>query len=140
LGVDPLPRSDRPLGGELTAAISNAMVRLYREYLGRGPTKARTSIRENLVVVLMEDTFTKAERSLIADGKQTEVLQTRHSLQMTMREVMVGAVEEVTGRTVVAFMSDNHVQPDLACEIFVLEPQPVPDELSEAGDDAAVSR
>ena len=140
MGVDPLSRSDRLLGGELTAAISNAMVRIHRDYLGRGPTKARTSIRENLVVVLMEDTFIKAERSLITDGKHAEVLQTRHSFQMTMGRDMIGAIEELTGRTVVAFMSDNHIDPDLACEIFVLEPEPVPDELTEAGDDGAVRR
>jgi len=108
----------------MSAAISNAMVRLHREYLGRGPTKARTSIRDNTVVVLMQDTFTKAERSLIADGKHTEVLSIRHSVQMTMRTDMVGAVEEITGRSVIAFMSDNHIDPDLACEIFVLEPDP----------------
>jgi len=76
----------------------------------------------------MEDTFTKAERSLIADGKHAEVLQTRHSFQLTMRGDMIGAVEEITGRTVVAFMSDNHIEPDLACEIFVLQPEP--DELA----------
>jgi uncharacterized protein YbcI len=127
VGVDPgLSRSARPVDGEINAAISRSIVRLHREYLGRGPTKARTSIRDNTVVVLMEDTLTKAERSLIADGKQDEVLQTRHSFQMTMRSDMVAAVEQATGRSVIAFMSDNHVEPDLACEIFVLEPEPGP--------------
>ena len=127
MGVDPvLSRSERPAGGEISATISRAIVRVHRDYLGRGPTKARTSIRDNTVVVLMEDTLTKAERSLVADGKQDEVLQTRHSFQMTMRSDMVAAVEDATGRGVIAFMSDNHVEPDLACEIFVLEPQPGP--------------
>jgi uncharacterized protein YbcI len=141
LGIDPSPsRNERPGAGELSAAISNAMVRLHRDFLGRGPTRARTTIRDNVVVVLMQDTFTKAERSLIADGKQDEVLQVRHSVQMTMRREMVAAVEDLTGEIVVAFMSDNHVEPDLACEIFVLEPQPVGDEVSEAGDDAEASR
>ena len=124
MGVDPAPPRSERAGGEISAAISNAMVRLHREYLGRGPTKARTSIRDNTVVVLMEDTFTKAERSLIADGKHEEVLRTRHSVQMTMRADMVGAIEEITGRGVIAFMSDNHIEPDLACEIFVLAPAP----------------
>jgi uncharacterized protein YbcI len=127
VAVDPgLSRSARPVDGEINAAISRSIVRLHREYLGRGPTKARTSIRDNTVVVLMEDTLTKAERSLIADGKQDEVLATRHSFQMTMRSDMVAAVEQATGRSVIAFMSDNHVEPDLACEIFVLEPEPGP--------------
>jgi uncharacterized protein YbcI len=80
----------------------------------------------------MQDTLTKAERSLVADGKQEEVLRGRHSLQRTMRGDLVAAVERLTGREVVAFMSDNHVDPDLACEIFVLGPDPIKagDELS----------
>jgi uncharacterized protein YbcI len=131
VGVDPaLSRTDRPAAGEISATISRAIVRVHRDYLGRGPTKARTSIRDNTVVVLMEDTLTKAERSLIVDGKQDEVLRTRHSFQMTMRADMVAAVEGATGRNVIAFMSDNHVEPDLACEIFVLEPEPGPVALS----------
>ena len=141
MGLDPTPSfSERPAIGEISATISRAIVRTHREYLGRGPTKARTSIRDNTVVVLMEDTLTKAERSLIADGKQDEVLATRHSFQMTMRDDMVAAVEEATGRSVIAFMSDNHVEPDLACEIFVLAPEPVPGEASQAGDDGAWPR
>jgi uncharacterized protein YbcI len=141
VGVDPaLSRNDRSGSGEVNAAISNALVRLHREYLGRGPTKARTSIRDNTVLVLMQDTLTKAEQSLIADGKQDEVLQTRHSFQMTMRSDMVAAVEGITGRTVVAFMSDNHIAPDLACEIFVLEAESLSDGLVEAGDEGPGER
>jgi uncharacterized protein YbcI len=136
VAVDPaLSRSDRSGSGEVNAAISNALVRLHREYLGRGPTKARTSIRDNTVVVLLHDTLTKAERSLIADGKQDEVLQTRHSFQMTMRSDMVAAVERVTGRNVVAFMSGNHIAPDLACEVFVLGAESMSGGLVEAGDE-----
>ncbi len=112
--------------GQLSAAISNAIVHLHREYLGRGPTKARTSIRDDTIVVLMTDTLTKAEHSLVADGKADEVLSTRHSLQGTMRNDMVSAVERLTGRTVMAFMSTNHIEPDLACEILILEPQAEP--------------
>jgi uncharacterized protein YbcI len=135
VGVDPaLSRNDRSGSGEVNAAISNALVRLHREYLGRGPTKARTSIRDNTVLVLMQDTLTKAEQSLIADGKQDEVLQTRHSFQMTMRSDMVAAVEGITGRKVIAFMSGNHIEPDLACEIFVLEAESVSGGLVEAGE------
>jgi uncharacterized protein YbcI len=113
--------------GPLSASISNALVRLHREYLGRGPTKARTSIRDDTVVVVMSDMLTKAEHSLVADGKSDEVLQTRHSLQRTMRADMVSAVEDLTGRTVMAFMSTNHIDPDLACEILILEPEMHPE-------------
>jgi uncharacterized protein YbcI len=120
------PHPDSPSAdhgsGQLSASISNAMVRLHRDYLGRGPTKARTSIRDDTVVALMSDMLTKAEHSLVDDGKAEEVLTTRHSLQRTMRADMVSAVENLTGRGVMAFMSTNHIDPDLACEIFILEP------------------
>jgi uncharacterized protein YbcI len=57
-----------------------------------------------------------------------------------MQSDMVAAVEEATGRSVIAFMSDNHVEPDLACEIFVLAPEPVLGEVSQVGDDGARPR
>lgn len=123
MAPDPSPSPGEHRGpGQLNAAISNAIVHLHREYLGRGPTKARTSIRDDTIVVLMQDTLTKAEHSLVTDGKEDEVLTTRHSLQRTMRAEMIGAVERLTDRRVIAFMSTNHIDPDLACEILVLEP------------------
>jgi uncharacterized protein YbcI len=100
------------------------MVRIQREYLGRGPTKARTLMRDNVIVVLMQDTLTKAERSLVADGKHEEVRRVRQSFQRTMESDVVAAVQDLTGRAVVAFMSDTHIEPDLSCEVIVLEPQP----------------
>jgi uncharacterized protein YbcI len=124
VSTDPGPATGEHLtGGQLSAAISNAMVRIQREYLGRGPTKARALLRDNVIVVLMEDTLTKAERSLVADGRQEDVLRTRHSFQRTMRADIVAAAQELTGRTVLAFMSDTHIDPDLSCEVLVLEPE-----------------
>jgi uncharacterized protein YbcI len=117
------PPDDRPAGGQLGAAISNAVVHIQREHLGRGPTKARTSILEDTIVVLMQDTLTKAERSLVADGKGDEVLLIRQSLQHTMEAELIDTVQRLTRRSVAAFMSAHHVDPDLACEIFVLEPE-----------------
>lgn len=120
---EPAPASrDQLAGGQLTAAICNAVVRIQREYLGRGPNKARASIRDDTIVVIMQDTLTKAERSLIADGRQEDVLRIRQSFQRTMRADIVAAVERLTGRTVLAFMSDTHIDPDLACEVILLEP------------------
>jgi uncharacterized protein YbcI len=115
--------ADRLLGGQLSAAISNALVRIHRDYLGRGPTKVRTSVRDNIVVVLLQDMLTRAEQSLVVARKTDEVLRIRASFQQTMKDDIVAAVEELTGRTVIAFMSTNHVDPDLACEILVLEPE-----------------
>ncbi len=113
---------ERPLGGSLVAAISNAVVRILAEYTGRGPTKARTSIRDNIVLVVTQDNLTKAERSLLAADQVEFVMETRHRFQMTMRDDLIAAVEALTQRTVIAFMSANHPDPDIAAEIFVLDP------------------
>ncbi|MBA3328615.1 MAG: DUF2294 family protein [Solirubrobacterales bacterium] len=113
---------ERPTGGSVAAAISNAVVRIMSEYTGRGPTKARASIRDDLIVVLMQDTMTKGERSLYAAGDGDLVLQTRARYQHTMSQDLVAAVEMLTERKVIAFMSANHLDPDMAAETFVLEP------------------
>jgi uncharacterized protein YbcI len=110
--------------GSTSNAISNASVRIVREYTGRGPTKARTVIARDLVVILFEDTMTRAERALVAAGKADLVLQMRKEFQNTMREDLVAAVEMNMERKVIAFMSDNHIDPDMAAETFVLEPLP----------------
>lgn len=65
--------------------------------------------------------MTKAERSLVADGELDVVLGMRRKFQRTMRTDLVGEIERITGRKVVAFMSDNHVEPDLAAELFFLD-------------------
>jgi uncharacterized protein YbcI len=108
-------------GGALNAAISNAVVGLLSEYVGKGPTKARAIHSGKFVLCVLEDTMTKAERSLASDGKEDFVLSMRHAFQETMREDFVAAVERLTGRKVVAFLSSNHVDPDLAAELFVLD-------------------
>jgi uncharacterized protein YbcI len=95
---------------------------MVAEYTGRGPTRARTSIRDNLVVVLLEDTLTKGERRLVAQGRDIRVLDYRAEFQAAMREDAIASIEELTGRKVTAFMSANHIDPDLAAELFVLEP------------------
>ncbi len=107
-----------------TASISTHVVRVLSEYTGRGPTKARTSIDGDVVSVLMRDTLTKGERSLVADGRAQLVLDTRKAFQMTMREDLIAGVEKIMGRRVIAFMSDNHIDPDFAAETFVLAPEP----------------
>ena len=109
-------------GGSLASAISNSVRQLVAEYTGRGPTRARTSIRDNVVVVLLEDTLTKGERRLVAQGRDIRVLDYRAEFQAAMREDAIASIEKLTGRKVKAFMSANHIDPDLAAELFVLEP------------------
>ncbi len=116
--------------GSVAAAISNATVKLLNEYTGRGPTKARTTISGDLVVVVLAATMTKAEKTLALNGEGNFVLDMRHRFQLAMREDLVKAVELATERKVVAFMSDNHIDPDMAVEVFILEPlsEPVEEE------------
>jgi uncharacterized protein YbcI len=116
---------ERVTTGMLAAEISRAVVGLWHEYTGRGPTKARTTITEDLVVVMMADTLLKAEKSLAAAGKVEQVLSMRRAFQDTMAVELTTVIEQLTGRKVLAFMSHNHVDPDLAAELFVLEPRPV---------------
>ena len=106
-------RQDR---SSLASAISNAIRQLVAEYTGRGPTRARTSIRDNVVVVLLEDTLTKGERRLVAKGRDHRVLDYRARVSGAMREDAIASVEQLTGRKVTAFMSANHIDPDLAAE------------------------
>jgi uncharacterized protein YbcI len=113
----------RAAGGALYSAISNAVVGIVHEYTGRGPTRARTSIRDDVVVVVLQETMLKAERSLIEDNKSELVAQMRRSFQQTMRADMSAAVAGLTGREVIAFLSDSALEPDYSVEVFVLAPE-----------------
>lgn len=107
--------------GRLNQEIANAVVRRHKRFLGRGPTKAQAFYRDNIVVVVMEDILTDAERSLAAAGGREAVLGMRLRYQQTMRRDLVDAIEQLTGRHVEAFLSGNHIGPDLAAELFVLD-------------------
>ncbi|HEV7936439.1 MAG TPA: DUF2294 domain-containing protein [Solirubrobacteraceae bacterium] len=108
--------------GSISAAISSAVVQLMREYTGRGPTKARTYIDEDLITVVLQDTLTMGERSLVRDGEADLVLTSRKAFQRTMSTQLIAAIERLSGRSVYAFLSDNHIDPDIAVETFVLAP------------------
>jgi uncharacterized protein YbcI len=79
-------------------------------------------MQRDYVVCFLEDIYTPVERTLIDAGRQEAVLETRQIFQQAMRANFVEIVEEATGRKVKAFMSQNHFEPDMAAEIFVLEP------------------
>lgn len=111
-----------PPKGSISAAISSAVVQLMREYTGRGPTKARTYIDEDLITVVLQDTLTMGERSLVRDGEADLVLTSRKAFQRTMSTQLIAAIERLSGRSVYAFLSDNHIDPDIAVETFVLAP------------------
>jgi len=102
--------------------ISTEAVGVLREYTGRGPTQAKTMIHQDLVTVLFADTLTKGERRLAENGHADRIIALRHDFQQVMREDLIAIVERHLGRKVIAFMSQNHIDPDLAVEVFVLEP------------------
>ena len=110
-----------PGAGRLNQELARAIVRRHKRILGRGPTKAQVFYHGNVVVVVMEDALTEAERRLAARGEREAVLSMRHRYQDTMRGDLVDAVEALTGRRVEAFMSSSHIAPDLAAEVFVLD-------------------
>jgi uncharacterized protein YbcI len=115
-----------PEGGALNAAISEAIVRLMADTTGRGPTKARTTVDRDLIVVMLQNTLTTGERYLADSDRAEQVLGMRRAYQEAMRADCIAAIEDLAGRTVIAFMSANHIDPDLAAEVFVLEPKVPP--------------
>jgi uncharacterized protein YbcI len=119
--ADGPPDEPRQASGP-SAMISTSAVQLLHSYTGRGPTKAKTVIKDDLVTILLADTLTKGERKLVDNGHSERVLALRHDYQLVMREELVGIVERQLDRKVIAFMSQNHVDPDFAVEVFVLEP------------------
>jgi uncharacterized protein YbcI len=108
--------------GELAAAISNTVVQALTRTTGRGPTKAKTTIGDNAVFVVLQDSLTIGERTLTDSGEGQAVLDLRRRWQRIMEASVSREIEELMGRRVIGFMSDNHIDPDLAVEVFVLEP------------------
>jgi uncharacterized protein YbcI len=108
-------------GGELNAAITSALVGIHTEYLGRGPKRASTFHYGNVLVTLMYEVLTPTEKSL-ADGNRREaVSHIRKLYRETMEADFREAVERLTGRKVLAFISGNHFDPDIAAELFILD-------------------
>src|SRR4051812_9365262 len=108
--------------GEMLAQISTGLVQLHSRYYGKGPTKAKTHMVNDTVISILRGGFTTVERTLIDQGNVDAVYDMRRSFQMVMEEQFTAVVEEATGRKVIAYMSQIHQDPDLAVEIFVLEP------------------
>jgi uncharacterized protein YbcI len=122
-GSEGSPRSEPPqVEGDTRGNISRRMVQLHKEFYGKGPTKAKTYIVGELVVVVMGGGFTRVEETLLQEGRGDSVIQQRADFQEVMVERFKEVIEEETGRKVVAMMSGTHQRPDLLSEMFVLEP------------------
>ena len=125
-------------GGRLLAEISNSIVATIREHYGRGPMKAKTYVLDDLVVVVMRGSgFTALEQTIMDDDGADRVVAMRHDFQRVMADRYRRTIKELTGRNVVAFLSQAHVEPDVTVEMFLMD-GPLPGfgalEITEPGD------
>jgi uncharacterized protein YbcI len=105
----------------MLSAISNSIVGLLREHYGRGPTKAKTYVLDDLVVCVMRNGFTTIEQTMMRGGQQERVVELRQDFQVLMESIYKEEVERLTGRKVIAFLSQAHVEPDLTIEMFLMD-------------------
>jgi uncharacterized protein YbcI len=108
-------------GGRLLAEITNRIVAFMREHYGKGPIKAKTYVLDNLIVCVLTDGFTAIERTMMEGGQPDRVLAMRRDFQALMKKRYSEMIEELTGRKVLAFLSQAHVEPDLTVEMFLVD-------------------
>ena len=108
-------------GGMLLAEITNRIVSFMREHYGRGPLKAKTYVLDNLVVCVLSDGFTAIEKTMMESGEPERVLDMRREFQRLMKIRYSQMIEELTGRKVLAFLSQAHVDPDVTIEVFLMD-------------------
>jgi uncharacterized protein YbcI len=102
--------------------ISNTIVGLHKQYYGRGPTKARTTLARDVLVVVLEGGFSQAEQTLVASGRGDEVQSGRNVLQGVVKERWIESIEGLLGRHVRAFLSATDPVHEIQVETFILEP------------------
>jgi uncharacterized protein YbcI len=108
--------------GEQLAAVTNGIVRLFREYYGRGPTKAKSYVLDDRILVcVLEETMTKVEKTLVENGHGDKVREVRLTFQEAMADEFKREVEEGMGRKVIGYHSQLTLEPDIGFEFFVLE-------------------
>jgi uncharacterized protein YbcI len=115
--------STAPLeGGHLLAAISTNIVGILREHYGRGPMKAKTYALDDIIIVVMRGSgFTALEQTIMDSGEPEHVVAMREDFQRVMAVRYKQTIEELTGRKVLAFLSQAHVEPDITMEIFFVD-------------------
>ena len=112
----------KPLsGGELLTAISNRIVAIMREHYGRGPHRAKTYVIDDIIVCVLRNGFTAVEQTMVEGGQSDRVVVMRHEFQKLMAERYKAVIKELTGRSVVAFLSQAHLEPDLTLEVFFVD-------------------
>jgi uncharacterized protein YbcI len=117
--LTPTPATE-PHPTSVVADISREIVKAHAQYYGRGPTKARTVWKEDVVVVILEEIFTRAERTLVDAGHFEQVRATRQAFQDEVAPLLCQMVEQATGRQVRSFLSQVNRE-GVASEVFVLK-------------------
>ena len=108
-------------GGPLLSAISTRIVSILREHYGRGPMRAKTYVLDDLVVCVLRNGFTAIEQTMVTSGEPERVVEMRRDFQRMMGDRYRGMIEELTGRNVIAFLSQAHIEPDITLEVFLLD-------------------
>jgi uncharacterized protein YbcI len=109
-------------GGQLLAAISTSIVGILRDHYGRGPMKAKTYAIDDIIVVVMRGSgFTPLEQTIMDSGEPDRVIAMREDFQRVMAARYKHTIEDLTGRRVLAFLSQAHVEPDITMEIFFVD-------------------
>ena len=109
-------------GGKLLATISTRIVGILRDHYGRGPMRAKTYALDDIIVVVMRGSgFTPLEQTIMNSGEPGRVVAMREDFQRVMAERYKETIQELTGRNVVAFLSQAHVEPDITIEIFFVD-------------------
>jgi uncharacterized protein YbcI len=121
--MDSTSGDDARTSGQLAAAIANELGKMISDFVGRGATKSRAFVHNDVLVLLLEDGATRAEVNLVAAGHAELVRHQRDALQRAMEDQLVAAVERITGRTVRTFLSGLSTDGGSAVEMFVLEPE-----------------
>src|SRR2546421_5637987 len=122
--VDAQPVAGSPplAGGHLLAAISTSIVGILRDHYGRGPMRAKTYALDDIIVVVMRGSgFPPLEQTIMNSGQPERVIAMREDFQHVMAERYKQQIEELTGRNVLAFLSQAHVEPDITMEIFFVD-------------------
>jgi len=111
-------------GGELNAAVTRELVRIHTSAIGRGPRKSYSFHSGDTLITVMLGVLTRAEQTLVSYEEGEAVLAMRRLSQRAMADEMKAVVARLTGRDVLAFMSDSHIEPDMAVQVFILAPPP----------------
>jgi uncharacterized protein YbcI len=116
------PDLEHPSLGPLLAQVTNAIVGLHRTHYGKGPTRSKSYLIDDVLICVMRDVFTTVERTLVEAGEEAEVRETRLAFQDAMSDRFTEAIERIVGRRVVGFTTQVLTDQDVAIEVFVLEP------------------